>query len=169
MKKINFLIILTIFLSFINNCSGYKPIFSSSNYNFSISDHSISGNKKIGNQIYSKLYSIVKLNNISRLNKNDPDKESITITIDVTKNKNATVKNSAGKVLEYRINLNSEIVVKDYFSNAEILNQNFDYDSSFKVQDQHSETIKLENQIIENLVDKTYQDLLIRISESSVQ
>tara|TARA_Y100000590_G_scaffold390982_1_gene467227 strand:+ start:6398 stop:6889 length:492 start_codon:yes stop_codon:yes gene_type:complete len=163
MKKINFLIILTIFLSFINNCSGYKPIFSSSNYNFSISDHSISGNKKIGNQIYSKLYSIVKLNN------KDETSQKIEISINVSKEKTATIKNSAGKVLEYRINLNSEIVVKDYFSNAEILNQNFDYDSSFKVQDQHSETIKLENQIIENLVDKTYQDLLIRISESSVQ
>ena len=109
------------------------------------------------------MYSIVKLNN------KDETSQKIEISINVSKEKTATIKNSAGKVLEYRINLNSEIVVKDYFSNAEILNQNFDYDSSFKVQDQHSETIKLENQIIENLVDKTYQDLLIRISESSVQ
>ena len=63
MKKISYFIISLIFLMNTIACTGYKPIFSSSNYNFSISDHSISGNKKIGYQIYSKLYSIVKLNN----------------------------------------------------------------------------------------------------------
>ena len=38
--------------------------------------------------------------------------------------------------------------------------------SSYKVQDQHSETIKLENRTIENLINKTYQDLLIKLSEN---
>ena len=51
-------------------------------------------------------------------------------------------------------------------TDEEVLNQNFNYYSSYKVQDQHSETLKLENKIIENLVDTTYQNTLIKISES---
>ena len=46
-----------------------------------------------------------------------------------------------------------------------MLNQNFNYSISYKVQDEHSETIKLENKNIENLIDKTYQDALIKISD----
>ncbi len=163
MKKITVLFVSLFLIISLNSCNGYKPIFSSAKFKFEIADYSIVGDKKLGNMIFSKL------NNISRLNKNDPDKESITITIDVTKNKNATVKNSAGKVLEYKINLNTNIIVRDYLTNKEKINQNFDYSSSYKVQDQHSETVKSENTTVENLVEKTYQDLLIKISESVVK
>ena len=47
-----------------------------------------------------------------------------------------------------------------------ILNQNFSYSSVYRVQDNHSETIKLENKSIEDLINKTYQNLLIKMSES---
>ena len=37
--------------------------------------------------------------------------------------------------------------------------------SSYKVQDQYSDTKEIENRAIENLINKTHQDLLIKISE----
>ena len=49
-----------------------------------------------------------------------------------------------------------------------ILDQNFNYSISYKVQDEHSETIKLENRNIENLVNKTYQDIQIKIAEITI-
>ena len=159
MKKITYLIISIIFLNFIYACAGYKPIFST-NLQFEIADYSIITNKKLGRQIYSKLY------NLTKSNKKNTKTQSITIIIDITKNKAATVKDSTGKVLEYRILLNSNIIIKDYLTDDNILNQNFSYSSVYKVQDQHSETIKFENKIIENLINKTYQNLLIKLSES---
>ena len=83
----------------------------------------------------------------------------------MSQNKNATAKNNAGKILGYRINLSTTIMIKDSISENEILNDTFSFASTYKIQDQFSETIKLENQIIENLIDKTYQDLLIKLSE----
>ena len=160
MKKITYLIIALIFLIYTNACSGYKPIFSSSNLQFEIADHSIRGNKKLSNKIYSKLY------NLSNINKNNPEAQSVYISIETSKDKNATVKNSTGKVLEYKISLNSNIVVRNFLTNDEILNQNFNYSLSYKVQDQYSETVKLENQTLENLANKTYENLLIKISEN---
>ena len=163
MKKITYLLIPLVLLIYINACSGYKPIFGSSNISniqFEIADYSIKGNKKLGNQIYSKLYSL------SNLSKNNPEAQSIYISIEVLKDKTATVKSSAGKILEYKISLSSNIEVKNFLSNDEILSQNFSSSSSYKVQDQYSETVKLENTITENLVNKTYQDLLIKISEN---
>ena len=159
MKKITYLIISLIFLNFINACVGYKPIYTTTNLQFEIADYSIKTNKKLGSQIYSKLY------NLSKSNKKNTETKSITIIIDTIKNKTATAKDSAGKVLEYRVILSSNITIKDYLTDDEILNQNFSYSSVYKVQDNHSETIKLENKSIENLIDKIYQNLLIRMSE----
>ena len=160
MKKVTHLIISLILLICINACSGYKPIFSSANLQFEIADYTIAGDKKLGNQIYSKLY------NLSNSNKNNPEAQSIHISIEVLKDKIATVKNSAGKILEYKISLNSVITIKNYLTSDEILTQNFTFFSSYKVQDQYYETVKLENKTVENLVNKTYQDLLIKLSEN---
>ena len=159
MKKINFLIISIILFVYIGACTGYKPIYGSSNFNYKIEDYSIRGNERLANLIYKKLY------NITVSNKDNLAAQSISLLIETNKDKKSTVKNSAGKILEYEINLNTNIIINDFLTNKIILNQNFNYSVSYKVQDEHSETIKLENKNIENLIDKTYQDALIKISE----
>ena len=90
MKKIAYLIVLFAILININACSGYKQIFGSSNLKFEIADFSIEGNKKLGNQIYSRL------RNFSKSNKNQEGITSIGLVIAVSKEKNVTSKNSAG-------------------------------------------------------------------------
>ena len=158
MKKITYLIISIIFLIFINACAGYKPIYTT-NLQFKIVDYSIKSNKKLGRQIYYKLY------NLSKSSKNNAEVQSVIITIDTTKEKDATAKDSTGKILEYRIILNSNIIIKDYLTNDEILNHHFSYSSTYKAQDLYSETIKLENKSVKNLINKTYQNLLIKMSQ----
>ena len=163
MKKIFYTLISLIFLLSINACKGYKPIFGSSNINFKIVDYSISGDKKIGNQIYSKLY------NLSKSSTNTPKTKNIYILINAVKNKNATSKNNAGKILGYKIELSTKITIKDIMTGSKILNENYVFSSTFKVHDLYSETLKLENRSIENLINKTYQDLLIKLSENILQ
>ena len=160
MKKIPYLFISFIILINIGACTGYKPIFGSSNLEFKIADYSISGDKKLGNQIYSKLY------NLSRSTKKTSETKNIYLLINVSKDKNATAKDSTGKILGYRINLSTTITIKDVMTGNEILNENFSLSSVYKAQDQYSETIKLENQITQNLINNTYQDLLIKLSEN---
>ena len=160
MKKITYLIISIIFLNFINACGGYKPIYTTKNLQFKIVDYSIKSNNKLGRQIYYKLHNLFKSSN------NNEEAQSITITIDIQKNKEATTKDSSGKTLEYKIILNSNIVINDYLTNDEILDKIFSYSVTYKVQDQLFETKELENQTIENLIDKTYQDLLIKLSQN---
>ena len=160
MKKISYLLISLILLLNISACTGYKPIFGSSNIEFKITDYSITGDKKLGNQIYSKLY------NLSQTTRNTSEVKNIYILINVLKEKNATTKNSAGKILAYKVNLSTTVIVKNFTTGNQILNENFASSSSYKVQDKHSETIRLENRAIEDLINKIYQDLLIKLSEN---
>ena len=158
MKKIPYLFISFIILINIGACAGYKPIFGSSNLEFKIADYSISGDKKLGNQIYSKLY------NLTRSTKKTSETKNIYLLINVSKDQNATAKDSTGKILGYRINLSTTITIKDVMTGNEILHENFSFSSVYKAQDQYSETIKLENQTTQNLINNTYQDLLIKLS-----
>ena len=159
MKKISYLLISLIFLINISACTGYKPIFGSSNLEFKIVDYSISGDKRLGNQIYSRLY------NASKSTENVTGSKNIYILINSSQNKNVTAKNSAGKILGYRVSLSTTITVKDLMTGNEILNETFFYSSTYKTQDEFFETKKIENQIVENLINRTYQNLLIKLSE----
>ena len=158
-KKIS-LIFLSIFFILSNGCAGYKPIYSNSNLEFKIVDYTIKGDKRLGNKIYSKLY------NLSRTKKNLDSDKSIILLIDTSLNKNETSKDSSGKVLEYKLTLIAKIEILDFLSNDLILNQAFVSSLSYKVQSQYSETIKLENSSIEDLIDKTYKDLLVKLVQN---
>ena len=162
MKKIAYLIFYLIFLTYVNGCSGYKPIFKTSNLKFKIAEYSIEGNKELGKKIYSKLYIL------SKSNKNDQNVRSVNILIDVKKIRNSTVKNTSGKILEYKISLKTNVIIKDFFTDNEILNYASASSSSYKVQDQYSETLKLENQSLSNLIDKTYRNLIIKMTEKKL-
>jgi len=162
MKKITYPIFLFILLIFINGCAGYEPIFGSTNLQFEIADYSIEGNKRLGNSIYSKLYSL------SQSKKGDQNLRNIDLVIKVSKDKNATVKNSDGKILEYKITLNTDVKVTDFITKDKILNQIFTSSLTYKVQDNYSDTVNLENRSIENLLNKTYQELLIRLAQNII-
>ena len=162
MKKIANPIFLFILLIFINGCAGYQPIFGSTNLQFEIADYSIEGNKILGNKIYSKLYSL------SKSKKDDQNLRNVDLTIKVSKDKNATVKDSAGKILEYKITLNTDIKVTDFLTKDKILDQIFISSLTYKVQNKYSDTVNLENKSIENLLNKTYQELVIKLAQNII-
>ena len=160
MKKIAHPILLFILLIFINGCVGYEPIFSSKNLQFKIVDFSIEDNKTLGNKIYSKLY------NLSKSTKDDQNVRDIDLLIKVSKEKIATTKDSAGKILEYKITLNTKVEIKDFVNSDKILEETFIATLTYKVQNQYSDTVDLENRTIEDLINKIYQKLLIKLSQN---
>ena len=159
MKKIAHSIFLFILLIFINGCAGYEPIFGSTNLQFEIADHSIEGNKILGNKIYSKVYTL------SKSNKDNQNLRNVYLVIKVSKDKNVTVKDSAGKILEYKITLNTDVKITDFVTKDKILDQIFTSSLTYKVQNKYSDTVNLENKSIENLLNKTYQELVIRLAQ----
>ena len=162
MKKIFYPIFSLILLGLINGCAGYEPIFGSTNLQFKIADYSIEDNKILGYKIYSKLYSL------SKSNRDDQNVSSIDLVIKASKDKNATAKNSAGKILEYKITLNTDVKVTDSLTKDKILNQTFVSSLTYKIQNKYSDTVNLENKTIENLISKTYEELLIRLAQTII-
>ena len=159
MNKKIYLPLFLILLFFLYNCAGYEPIFNPTSINFEIKNHNIEGDKSIGKNIYSKL------NILSKANKNNSSKKSIELLINSSKNKTAFSKNSSGKILSYKITINIMVNIVDEETNKNLLNKTFVNSQVYKVQDQYSDTIIIENKTIETLIEQTYEALLIQISE----
>ena len=160
MKKIYFLTFFISLYILVNDCAGYKPIFGSTSLQFEISNYDIKGDKILGNKLYSKL------SNLSKSKKVNSDTKNFDLLVNVTKTKSATTKDSSGKILEYKINLNTKIKITDFITGKKVLDQNFNSSLNYKIQNQYSDTIKLENQTIENLLNKTLQEILIDLSSN---
>ena len=158
MKKIAYLTLLIILSISIKSCSGYKPIFSSSNLNFNIQSYSIEGNRRLGNNIYSKLH------NLSKAQKNKENLRNIDLYINVLDSKEGTSKDTAGKILEYKISIRVEIKINDSTNSKKILNEIFTSSTSYKTQSEYSQTLKLEEKSLDNLLNSTYQKVLIKLS-----
>ena len=162
MKKIFYSIFILVAFILINACTGYKPIYSTTYLQFKIVDHEIKGNKLLGNKLYSKL------NFLSKSKNNDQNIKTIVLILDVKKTKSSTSKDNSGKILEYKINLNTTVEAKDYLTNKSILNQNFNSSLNYKIQSKYSDTLTLEGKTINDLINKTYQDILFNLSQNIV-
>ena len=68
--------------------------------------------------------------------------------------------------MEYKITLKIKIITTDFITDKKILNQTFISSSAYKVQSQYSDTVKLENKSIENLINKIFQEILIKLSHN---
>ncbi len=159
MKKIFYLVVSLILLINIVACAGYKPIFSSTNIQFEIVDYSIEGDKILGNKIYAKLYSL------SESKKDNQNARQINFIINTSKSKNSTAKDIDGKIIEYKIILNTNVEVTDFITNDTILNQTFISSLSYKVQNQYADTVRLEAKSTEDLIENTYHKLLNKLSQ----
>ena len=88
--------------------------------------------------------------------------------IKTTKEKKATIKESSGKINEYKITLKTYVKITDFLSGDKILEQNFTSSTNYKSQSQYSDTISLENTSTDILINNIYQKLLIKLSENII-
>ena len=142
------LIKILILLFFLPGC-GYTPIFSKKNSNFSIYELSASGNNKLNKIINSKL------NNYKDLD--SPKKFSLII--ETYLNKKISSKDSKGNPKSYRINLVSDISIKD--SNGIVKNKSFSKSIDYKNRSSKSDLKKYEDETSKNLAEKISDEIII--------
>ena len=142
------LIKLLILLFFIYGC-GYSPIFSNKNSNFSIYELSISGNSKLNKIINGRLDNY----------KGSDNKKKISLTIETYLNKEVASRDSKGNPKTYRINLESNISIKDL--NGNIKNKLFSKSVDYNNKSNKSDLKKYENETSKNLAEKIADEIII--------
>ena len=142
------LIKILILLFFISGC-GYSPIFSKKGTNFSIYELSASGNSKL-NEIINN-----RLNNY----KGSDGKRKFSLTLETHLNKEIALRDSKGNPKTYRINLLSNISIKDFDGNVK--NKSFSKSVDYNNRSNKSNLKKYENKTSKNLAEKMAGEIII--------
>ncbi len=142
------LIKLLILLFFISGC-GYSPIFSKKNTSFSIYELSASGNSKLNKIINNRL------NNY----KGSDGKRKFSLTLETHLNKEIALRDSKGNPKTYRINLLSNISIKDFDGNVK--NKSFSKSVDYNNKSNKSNLKKYENETSKNLAEKIADEIII--------
>ena len=142
------LIKLLILLFFIYGC-GYSPIFSNKNSNFSIYELSVSGNSKLNKIIDGRL------NNY----KGSDNQKKFSLTIETYLNKEVASRDSKGNPKTYRINLESNISIKDL--NGNVKNKSFSKSVDYNNRSNKSDLKKYENETSKNIAEKVADEIII--------
>ncbi len=142
------LIKLLILLFFISGC-GYSPIFSKKNTSFSIYELSASGNSKLNKIINNRL------NNY----KGSDGKRKFSLTLETHLNKEIALRDSKGNPKTYRINLLSNISIKDF--DGTVKNKSFSKSVDYNNKSNKSNLKKYENNTSINLAEKIAGELII--------
>ena len=142
------LIKLLILLFFISGC-GYSPIFSKKNTSFSIYELSASGNSKLNKIINNRL------NNY----KGSDGKRKFSLTLETHLNKEIALRDSKGNPKTYRINLLSNISIKDF--DGTVKNKSFSKSVDYNNKSNKSNLKKYENKTSINLAEKIAGEIII--------
>ena len=142
------LIKLLILLFFISGC-GYSPIFSKKSTNFSIYELSASGNSKLNKIINNRL------NNY----KGSDGKRKFSLTLETHLNKEIALRDSKGNPKTYRINLLSNISIKDF--DGTVKNKSFSKSVDYNNKSNKSNLKKYENKTSINLAEKIAGEIII--------
>ena len=142
------LIKLLILLFFIYGC-GYSPIFSNKDSNFSIYELSVSGNSKLNKIINGRLDNY----------KGSDNQKKISLTIETYLNKEVASRDSKGNPKTYRINLESNISIKDL--NGNVKNKSFSKSVDYNNRSNKSNLKRYENETSKNLAEKVADEIII--------
>ena len=124
------------------NC-GFKVLKKSENYNYSIKDIIVNGDKRIGFKIKNNL-----LNNSRENSQNE-----LIVNVNVKRNKNIKEKNIRNEITKYEINLNVQVsyYLMNNIDKAKKLN--FSINGDYNVDQFHTKTITNEKTLIDNLIE----------------
>ena len=150
-KSFKIIFFVAVALNFLQSC-GYKPLLSSKNQKFSVSNVIINGDKKLARTLGNYFTEIENVSN------------NLIFEIKADKQKAVSSRTNIGATSEFTINLNFELKVISENSNEVILEQNFSRTESFKTSRVHLDTLRRENKIVDNSIKDIAQQISKRLN-----
>ena len=152
-KKI---ILLSFLILFLNNC-GYTPIYSKKSQDFQISKIETSGEVKVNKLLYNKL-KVYSDNPIAKKNFN--------LNINSSSTKTTITKDKKGNPTQFSIELSITLQITDDLDNKveRIFSENSTYDNN----DNKFDLRKYENNLIENMTEKLFSEIILFIQTGNL-
>ena len=152
-KKI---ILLSFLILFLNNC-GYTPIYSKKSQDFQISKIETSGEVKVNKLLYNKL----------KIYSDNPNaRKTFNLNINSLSTKTTIAKDKKGNPTQFSIELSITLQITDGLDNKvdKIFSENSTYDNN----DNKFDLRKYENNLIENMTEKIFSEIILFIQTGNL-
>ena len=137
-KFLKILFALLVLIS-VQNC-GYQPLLTEKYQKFNINTFDISGDKKLGQMLANRFVEFKDSEN------------QLMCKINIEKNREISNKDSAGKVLEYSLNLNINLEALSTLDGSSILRKSYSQKRSYKASKFYIDTLSREKIITDDLL-----------------
>ena len=146
MKKI----ILITLIIFLNNCTGYKPIFTTNQTNFYIDKIEISDDSKLVRKLIKSLkpYSV------------ENGKQSITLKLNLDKQENVIMKDAKGDPASYEIKIELKVDIITMNGTNKL---NFKENFTFNNQSNKFELNQYKKNMETNLTNRIFENLILEL------
>ena len=147
-KKI---VLFSFLILFLNNC-GYTPIYSKKSQDFQISKIETSGEVKVNKLLYNKL----------KIYSDNPNaRKTFNLNINSLSTKTTIAKDKKGNPTQFSIELSITLQITDSLDNKvdKIFSENSTYDNN----DNKFDLRKYENNLIENMTEKLFSEIILFI------
>tara|TARA_B100000029_G_scaffold15905_1_gene16416 strand:+ start:189 stop:659 length:471 start_codon:yes stop_codon:yes gene_type:complete len=137
-KFLKILFALLVLIS-VQNC-GYQPLLTEKYQKFNINTFDISGDKKLGQMLANRFVEFKDSEN------------QLMCKINIEKNREISNKDSAGKVLEYSLDVNINLEALSTLDGSSILRKNYSQKRSYKASKFYIDTLSREKIITDDLL-----------------
>ena len=152
-KKI---ILLSFLILFINNC-GYTPIYSKKSQDFQISKIETSGEVKVNKLLYNKL----------KIYSNNPNaRKTFNLNINSLSTKTTISKDKKGNPTQFSIELSITLQITDGLDNK--VDRIFSESSTYDNNDNKFDLRKYEDNLIENMTEKLFSEIILFIQTGNL-
>ena len=146
-----FKLTLVLFYIFLVSC-GYQPMLNETNKKFSITNFTISGDKRLA-QILA-----------NHIGTSETREVNLSINIFAKKDRAVSNRNEAGKITEYSLNLEFKLEGRDQISNKVIYSKTLTAQSNYKASKEYFDTLNKEKNIVDNLTKTLANQLITELS-----
>ncbi|MDB9760844.1 hypothetical protein OAB59_02635 [Pelagibacteraceae bacterium] len=146
MDKKTIIVIIFILSIFLTSC-GFKKI-NSDNSLIYLQNIEVIGENRIA---------YILKNNL-RLISNENANKKYNLEVNVEKNKSSKIKNKAGKITRYQINISARLILKDSINNT-VIDKNFSQSGDYEIAKMHSETISNEKKILKEITQELSDEI----------
>ena len=152
-KKI---ILLSFLILFINNC-GYTPIYSKKSQDFQISKIETSGEVKVNKLLYNKL----------KIYSDNPNaRKTFNLNINSLSTKTTISKDKKGNPTQFSIELSITLQITDGLDNK--VDRIFSESSTYDNNDNKFDLRKYEDNLIENMTEKLFSEIILFIQTGNL-
>ena len=152
-KKI---ILLSFLILFLNNC-GYTPIYSKKSQDFQISKIETSGEVKVNKLLYNKL----------KIYSDNPNaRKTFNLNINSLSTKTTIAKDKKGNPTQFSIELSITLEITDGLDNK--VDRIFSESSTYDNNDNKFDLRKYEDNLIENMTEKLFSEIMLFIQTGNL-